>query len=58
MNRIATFSAAMAGCFVCAAASAGVYVELVNHEIPGNTTELSQKMYVEEIGRASCRERV
>ena len=47
MNRIATFSAAMAGCFVCAAASAGVYVELVNHDIPGNTTELSQKMYVE-----------
>jgi hypothetical protein len=47
MKRIAMFSAGIAGCLVTAVASAGVYVELVNHDIPGNTTELSQKMYVE-----------
>ena len=47
MKRIATFTAGLAACLVTAAASAGVYVELVNHDIPGNTTELSQKMYVE-----------
>src|SRR4051812_42677287 len=48
MKRIATVLAGcMAGCLVAGTASAGVYVELVNHDIPGNTTELAQKMYVE-----------
>lgn len=48
MKRIATVLAGcMAGCLAAGAASAGVYVELVNHDIPGNTTELAQKMYVE-----------
>ena len=47
MKRIATLFTGFAGCFVAAGASAGVYVELVNHDIPGNTTELAQKMYVE-----------
>jgi hypothetical protein len=35
------------GCFIAGTAPAGVYVELVNHVIPGNTTELAQKMYVQ-----------
>jgi hypothetical protein len=47
MKRIATVFTGFAGCFAAGAASAGVYVELVNHDIPGNTTELAQKMYVE-----------
>ena len=47
MKRIAIFSAGIAGCFVAAVASAGVYVELANHDIPSNTSEVAQKMYVE-----------
>lgn len=48
MKRIASvFAAGVAGCFAAGAASAGVYVELVDHDIPGNTTQLAQKMYVE-----------
>jgi hypothetical protein len=48
MKRIATvLTGCVAGCFVAAAASAGVYVELVNHDIPANTTDLAQKMYVQ-----------
>ena len=48
MKRITTvLTGCMAGCLAAGAASAGVYVELVNHDIPGNTTELAQKMYVE-----------
>src|SRR4051812_12277805 len=48
MKRIATVLAGcFAGCFAAGAAYSGVYVELVNHDIPGNRTELSQKMYVE-----------
>jgi hypothetical protein len=47
MKRIATFFTGFAGCIAASAASAGVYVELVNHDIPGNTTALSQKMYVD-----------
>lgn len=47
MKRIASLSTGVAGCLIAASASAGVYVELVNHDIPGNTTDLAQKMYVE-----------
>ena len=47
MKRIATLLTGFAGVVAAGTASAGVYVELVNHDIPGNTTELSQKMYVE-----------
>src|SRR5689334_6191581 len=48
MKRIATvFTGCVAGCLVAGAATAGVYVELVNHDIPANTTDLAQKMYVE-----------
>src|SRR3982751_868771 len=47
MKRIAMVLAGFAGCFSAAGAMAGVYVELVNHDIPGNTTQLSQKMYVD-----------
>jgi hypothetical protein len=46
MKRTTSFFA-IAACLVSATASAGVYVELVNHDIPGNTTDLAQKMYVE-----------
>jgi hypothetical protein len=46
MKRTISFFS-IAACLVSAAASAGVYVELVNHDIPGNTTNLAQKMYVE-----------
>jgi hypothetical protein len=62
MNRITTvLTGCAAACFVSAAASAGVYVELVNHDIPANTTDLAQKMYVQgsngrfvdEAGRAT-----
>jgi hypothetical protein len=44
MKRIAWIGA---GCVVAVAANAGVYVELVNHDITANTTELAQKMYVQ-----------
>jgi len=47
MKRIATVILGIFSCLGAAAASAGVYVELVNHDIPGNTSELAQKMYVE-----------
>lgn len=48
MKRIARiFTGCVAGCFAAGTAFAGVYVELVNHDIPGNTSELAQKMYVE-----------
>jgi hypothetical protein len=63
MKRIAiVFAGCVAGSIVTAgAASAGVYVELVNHDIPADRTELAQKMYVEggngrfvdEAGRAT-----
>jgi len=61
MKRIAMVWTSLAGCLAATTAPAGVYVELVNHDIPGNTTELAQKMYVEggngrfvdEAGRAT-----
>jgi hypothetical protein len=47
MKHTITLVTAFVGCLVAAAASAGVYVELVDHDIPANTTDLAQKMYVE-----------
>jgi hypothetical protein len=47
MKRITTVIFGLVGCFAAAATPAGVYVELVNHDIPGNTSQLAQKMYVE-----------
>ena len=48
MKRIATiFTLGFASSLLAAAASAGVYVELVDHDIPANTTSLSQKLYVQ-----------
>jgi len=47
MKRIAILCAGVSGCLFGAAASAGVYVELANHDIPSNTSEVAQKMYVE-----------
>src|SRR5678816_490751 len=48
MKRITTvITGCVASCLAAGIASAGVYVELVNHDIPGNTTNLAQKMYVE-----------
>ena len=44
MKRI-TF--VLAAALVARVSSAGVYVELVNHNLTTNTTELSQKMYVQ-----------
>jgi len=44
MNRI---SGMIAGLFAAQAASAGVYVEMVNHDITANKVELAQKMYVQ-----------
>jgi hypothetical protein len=44
-NTVLTGCIAM--CFAAGAARAGVYVELANHDIPGNKTDLAQKMYVE-----------
>jgi hypothetical protein len=44
MKRIAI---ALTGCFVAQAASAGLYVELVNRDIGTGATELAQKMYVQ-----------
>ena len=44
MKRIAWIGA---GCIVAVAANAGVYVELVDHDIAANTTQLAQKMYVQ-----------
>jgi hypothetical protein len=38
---------AIAGVLAAQAASAGVYVELVNHDVKTDKTELSQKMYVQ-----------
>ncbi|HTU67820.1 MAG TPA: DUF4412 domain-containing protein [Steroidobacteraceae bacterium] len=61
MNRIATICTALAATLATSVASAGVYVELVTHDVPNNTTSPSQKMYVQggngrfvdEEGRAS-----
>lgn len=47
MNRTIRFITGVAACSYAAAASAGVYVELVNHDIRANTTSLAQKMYVQ-----------
>lgn len=44
MKRIA---AGLAGSVVAFAAHAGVYVEVVNHDIRAGTTDLSQKIYVQ-----------
>ena len=44
MKRIA---AGLAGSVVAFAAHAGVYVEVVNHDVKSGTTELSQKIYVQ-----------
>jgi hypothetical protein len=44
MKRIAVV---LTGCFLAQAAAAGVYVELVDRDIPTGTTELAQKMYVQ-----------
>jgi hypothetical protein len=38
----------VAGVFAAQAASAGVYVELVNHDLKANTRDLAQKMYVQD----------
>ncbi len=44
MKRIAMV---LTGCLLAQCAAAGVYVELVNRDIPSGTTELAQKMYVQ-----------
>jgi len=44
MKRIAMIAGGM---FAAHAASAGVYVEMVNHDLKTDKTELSQKMYVQ-----------
>jgi hypothetical protein len=45
MKRIPLF---IAGLCAAQAAGAGVYVEIVNHDLTANTTELQQKMYVQD----------
>src|SRR4051812_19022080 len=48
MKRIATvLTGCIAGSLLATGAFAGVYVELVDHDIPANTSTLSQKMYVQ-----------
>jgi hypothetical protein len=44
MKRI---SSSVAALFISGSASAGVYVEMVNHNLATNKTELSQKMYLQ-----------
>jgi Domain of unknown function (DUF4412) len=45
MKRIPLF---IAGLCAAQGASAGVYVEIVNHDLVANTTELQQKIYVQD----------
>jgi hypothetical protein len=46
-RSVSVLTGGFLGCLVAGGAPAGVYVELVNHDIPGDTTELAQKMYVQ-----------